>query len=310
MLRDMTTAVRIEEAGWLERSAGVRALDDRVLVAVRGDDARTWLNGQVTNDVRSTAAGDAVYALAIHVKGRVLADLFVLDRGEAGLAMTLPRANLPVLLEHFDKYVIMEDVVLEPDEGTALITVQGPRAAEVVAGTEAFACDRLGRGGFDVLVESGARDATVAALSEKARAVAGGGPVSDEAWELARLRAGRPALFVDFGDTTYPQEAGLERTAVSFQKGCYLGQEVVCMLENRGQLNRRLVSLASEAELARGAILSDADGKKVGEITSAVRDPESSRTIALGFVKRAQASEGTRLASEAGPLEVTRVVEL
>lgn len=309
----MTTSSASEEAGWLERGAGVRALDERVLVSVRGDDARTWLNGQITNDVRTTSPGDAVYALVIHVKGRVLADLFVLDRGDEGLAMTLPRANLPALLEHFDKYVIMEDVALDVDERTALITVQGPRAREVIEGAgelRAFACDRLGRGGYDVLVPSDAKRTTLTALSERARAVGGGGPVSDEGWELARLRAGRPALFADFGETTYPQEAGLERAAVSFQKGCYLGQEVVCMLENRGQLNRRLVTIESDAELARGAVISDADGKKLGEVTSATRDPESSRTLALGFVKRTHATEGHELASDAGALRVTRVVEV
>ena len=302
----MTSVTSVQEAGWLESSAGIRALHDRVLVSVQGDDARTWLNGQITNDVRSTQPGDAVYALAIHVKGRVLADLFVLDRGERGLAMTLPRQNLPALLEHFDRYIIMEDVVLGPDEGVALLTIQGPRAAEVEAGLEleSYACDRLGRGGRDVVVPSAARDVTLATLADRARAI-GGGPVSDEGWELARLRAGQPALFADFGENTYPQEAGLEHGAVSFQKGCYLGQEVVCMLENRGQLSRRLVALESEAELERGLEIKDGSGAKLGEITSAVRDPARERTLALGFVKRAHASEGTELATERGALRVT-----
>lgn len=308
----MTTPSIVDQAAWLERAAGVRALDDRVVVAVRGEDARSWLNGQITNDVRATAPGQAVYALAIHVKGRVLADLFVLDRGERGLAMTLPRANLAVLLEHFEKYVIMEDVVLAPDEGAALITVQGPRAAEVIAGRgDAFACDRLGRGGFDVIVASDARASELDALAARAREVGGGGPIDDAAWELARVRAGRPALFADFGDATYPQEAGLERVAVSFQKGCYLGQEVVCMLENRGQLNRRLCTLESEAELAPGVAIHDAEGKKLGEVTSAARDPErGGRTIALGFVRRAQASAGAELATERGAVTVTGVVDV
>ena len=291
----MTIANR---AAFLESSAGVRALDDRTLVTVRGDDARTWLNGQITNDVRTTKPGDAVYALAIHVKGRVLADLHVLDRGERGLAMTLPRANLAQLLEHLERYVIMEDVTLAPEEGLAIVTVQGPRAAEVVgAGLESYPCDRLGRGGRDVIVAAADRDAVVASLIEKAGAI-GGGEVDAAAWELARVRAGRPALFADFGETTYPQEAGLEAAAVSFQKGCYLGQEVVCMLENRGQLNRRLARLESASELAKGDGIVDAENKRVGEITSVVRDGD--RTLALGFVKRAHASAGAELATEGG----------
>lgn len=290
----MTTAT---DAASLESTAGVRALDDRVLVAVRGDDARTWLNGQITNDVRSTKPGDAVYALAIHVKGRVLADLFVLDRGERGLAMTLPRANLADVLEHFEKYVIMEDVGLAPEE-IAILTVQGPRAAEVVgAELESYPCDRLGRGGRDVLVPAGERERALASLVERARAI-GGGEVSEAGWELARLRVGRPAIFADFGEATYPQEAGLESAAVSFHKGCYLGQEVVCMLENRGQLSRRLAKMESAAELARGEAIVDGEGKQVGEITSAVRDGE--RTLALGFVKRAHAIVGAELATERG----------
>ncbi|AKF05251.1 YgfZ/GcvT domain-containing protein [Sandaracinus amylolyticus] len=304
----MTSDAQVREAGWLESTAGVRALEDRVLVSVRGDDARTWLNGQITNDVRTTRAGDAVYALAIHVKGRVLADLFVLDRGERGLAMTLPRRNLAALLEHFERYVIMEDVELVTDESVALVTVQGPRAKDVETdGLETYACDRLGRGGVDVLAPSAQRDEVLAALTQRAAAI-GGGAISEEGWELARLRAARPALFADFGEHTYPQEAGLEQGAVSFQKGCYLGQEVVCMLENRGQLNRRLVALESDAELAPGVGITDASGAKLGEITSAVRDPERARTLALGFVKRAHASAGTELTSDKGALRVTAVV--
>lgn len=286
------------EAGFLETAAGVRELADRVVVSVRGDDARTWLNGQITNDVRATKPGEAVYALAISVKGRVLADLHVLDRGERGLAMTLPRPSVAAVLEHLERYVIMEDVALAREDGLALVTVQGPRAAEVVSGSlESYPCDRLGRGGRDVIVPEAERERVIGALGEAARAL-GGGPVSDEGWELARLRAGRPAIAVDFGEHTYPQEAGLEHAAVSFQKGCYLGQEVVCMLENRGQLTRRLARLESDDPLAKGEPLLDPEGKAVGEITSAVRDGE--RTLALGFVKRAHAVAGAEVTTSAG----------
>jgi folate-binding protein YgfZ len=291
-----------EQARWLAETAGVRALDDRVLVRVAGDDARTWLNGQITNDIRTTRPGDAVYALAVHVKGRVIADLHALDRGENGLAIVVPRRNLPALLEHLERYVIMEDVLLEPDESTAILTVQGPRASDV-AGDGSFPVDRLGTGGRDVLVPIADAPRALAALAEKARS-AGGGEVSIDAWELARLRLAKPALFADFGEGTYPQEAGLKSIAVSFQKGCYLGQEVVCMLENRGQLTRRLVQLESEGAIAPGDALEDDAGKKIGEVTSAVRDPERGKTIALGFVKRALAVAGTTVRSAHGTASV------
>jgi folate-binding protein YgfZ len=293
------------EARWLSETVGVRALDERLVLRVSGDDARTWLNGQITNDVRQTAPGEAVYALAIHVKGRVIADLHAIDRGAAGLAIVVPRANLAALLEHFDKYVIMEDVTLAPEDETAIVTVQGPRAAEVALGIEwpAFPVDRLGGGGRDVLVPAAEKGRALDLLAERARAL-GGGPVSREGWELARMRAARPTLFEDFGETTYPQEVGLKSLAVSFQKGCYLGQEVVCMLENRGQLTRRLVQLESAAALEKGDELRDASGARIGEVTSALVDPERGATLALGFVKRAHASEGTEVTSAKGTARV------
>jgi folate-binding protein YgfZ len=297
-----------EEARRLIETAGVRALDERILVRVGGEEARTWLNGQVSNDVRATSPGDAVYALVLQVKGRIIADLHVLDRGDAGLAIVVPRANLEALLAHFDKYIIMEDVVLERDEGTAILTVQGPRAAEVVRDLElpVFPCDRLGRGGRDVLVPVAERERVLAFLADRALRV-GGGPVSLEGWELARIRLGRPALFADFGEFTVPQEAGLRDLAVSFSKGCYLGQEVVCMLENRGQLTRRLVRLESTQPLARGDAILHADEGRVGEITSAVGDPESGGSLALGFVKRRLIEAGAELRTEHAELRIVGI---
>ncbi len=311
MLPKMMTPTGNEEATWLEQHAGVRELEDRVLVTVRGEDARTWLNGQITNDVRSIEAGQSVYALVVQLKGRVLADVLVLDRGASGLGMILPRKNASALLEQFEKYIIMEDVELGMDDAMTIITVQGPRASEVVAGIEleAFPSDRLGKGGFDVLVPKSNENEARAMLAERARAQ-GGGEVSAAGWELARLRAGRPVLFVDFGENTYPQEAGLKNAAVSFQKGCYLGQEIICMLESRGQLTRRLVQLESESELGAGAKIQDEAGKEIGEITSALRDPASGRSLALGYVKRVQAVTDRELRTDGSPIKVTHVVEL
>jgi folate-binding protein YgfZ len=311
MLPEMTTPMSNEEANWLEHGAGVRVLEDRVLVSVRGEDAHTWLNGQITNDIRSIATGQSIYALIVQLKGRVLADLHVIDRGARGLAVLLPRKNASALLEQFEKYIIMEDVELSMDDATAIITVQGPRANEVVAGVEleVFPSDRLGQGGFDVLVSKSSESEALAMLIARAGAH-GGGAVTEAGWELARLRAGRPTLFVDFGETTYPQEAGLKQTAVSFQKGCYLGQEIVCMLESRGQLTRRLVQLESESELGAGAKIQDDTGKEIGEITSALRDPASGRSLALGYVKRVQAVTGRELRTDGSPIKVTNVVEL
>jgi folate-binding protein YgfZ len=241
------------------------------VLSVRGDDARVWLNGQVTNDVRTTQPGDAVHALVLNVKGRILADAIVVDRGESGLAAVVPKSELATLHEHLEKYVIMEDVTLV-DETLSVAELHGGTVGE------SYRAPWLGEG-VAIWIGDGA------ALASLER-------IDDAEAERARITQGRPAFGVDFGPTTYPQEAGLD-TAVSFQKGCYLGQEVVCMLENRGQLSRRLVRLTTDRLVVPGAKVTDASGAEVGAITSAA--PASEGGVALGYVKRAAIAEARPL---------------
>jgi folate-binding protein YgfZ len=294
-----------EGAQWIARTAGVRALDD-VVLRVTGEDARTWLAGQVTNDTHRMAQGDAVYALVLDARGKILSDVWVLECGTHVL-LVVPGDVAAALREHFEKYIVMEDVELGTT-GEAVLTVQGPQAGQVVerAGLGGFPCDRLGLGGRDVIVPAEAREDARVALASAAEAL-GGGEVDEAAWELARLRAGRPRFAVDFGPANYPQEAGLKAVAVSFRKGCYLGQEVVCTLENRGQLSRHLVHLEAAALAAPGTELR-LDDKVVGNVTSAVYDPEAGHVRAMGYVKRAAAVEGTVLASDIGTAVVRGIV--
>lgn len=266
-----------ERVGWIT---------DELLVEVRGDDARTWLNGQITNDLKPLSPSHPVYGLVLTTKGRILSELFAIDHPAHGLLVAVPRAVWPALQAHLEHYIIMEDVTLVPREDLALVTVQGE-------GEGGLPHARLERG-FDVVVAAPSAAAELAAL---------GARLIDEAErERRRLRAGRPRFGVDFGEHTYPQEAGLEKTAVSFQKGCYLGQEVVCMLESRGQISRRLVRLSGPAGLRAGSELLDAAGEKVGAVTSSVDD--GGRSLALGIVKRAHAAAGSALRAEGGAVEV------
>jgi folate-binding protein YgfZ len=125
-------------------------------------------------------------------------------------------------------------------------------------------------------------------LGGAARAL-GGGVLDPDGWTAVHVLSGVPRCGVDFGEESYPQEAGLKARAVSFNKGCYLGQEVICMLENRGQLARRLVQLESSEAGAvdPGTQLFDTEGKRVGEITSWTVTPGAQpATFALGYVKR------------------------
>jgi folate-binding protein YgfZ len=246
---------------------------DLSILAIEGDDALTWLNGQVTNDIKKLDVGGTVYALALTTKGRVLADVLAM-RTETGLFIAVPTSTAEALTVQFEKYIIMEDVTLRMTE-MRLVSVLHAEAftPEVVF----VRSKRFGEASVEMLVASEALAEATAAFT-----------MLDEAgWEALRIAHATPRFGADFGEKTYPQEAGLRDRAVSFQKGCYLGQEVVCMLENRGQVIRALVRLSSDAQLERGQSLLGDEGEVLGEITSVTSDGKTSK--ALGFLKRAAA---------------------
>lgn len=277
------------QATWLSTTVGVRRRDDLALVRVYDDDRRSWLNGQITNDISKLEPGGGVYALTVNLRGKILADLWVFDRGD-DLVLVVPKSARASLLAHYDRYIVMEDVEVEPLDGLVVLTAQGPRAGDL-APEGAHAADRLGSGGFDVLVDETDAATRMADLVARATEL-GGGQVGDAGWEQARVLAGVPRFAVDFGEATLPQEAGLADRAVSFTKGCYLGQEVVCMLENRGKLRRRLVNLEADAALTVGAAL-ELDGKSLGSVTSGLFHDGKAR--GLGLVKAKASQPGTVL---------------
>ncbi|MBK8169631.1 MAG: folate-binding protein YgfZ [Sandaracinaceae bacterium] len=278
------------------QTAGLYSLREHAVLRVHGDDARSWLNGQITNDVRATTKGQSVYALVINLKGRVVADVWVLDNGDDFL-LVLPQSAFATVEAQFEKYIIMEDVALSAASELRVVTLQGALAASLaektgVSTSLAYRADRMHAEGVDILIAKNDYDAAWENLS--AAVLAEGGEILDDvSWQDARIGAGRPAFGVDFGERTYPQEAGLEERAVSFNKGCYLGQEVVCMLENRGQLTRRLVALTvtDKNGLTHGTQVTGSDGANVGEVTSVSSD----QTRALAFVRRALANKGTEV---------------
>lgn len=289
-----------EQARALTTSAGVRVRDDLLVVRVEGEDRVSWLNGQVTNDVRVAKDKRAVYALAVTVRGKIMADLWVLDRGPE-LLVLVPELARAVLLESFERQIIMEDVTLTPDPATCVISVQGPRATQTLEGLpdlgpQTHAADELGTGGVFVLVQRSELPTRLSQIVGQAEQL-GGCLLEPAGFELARLRAGRAWLGLDFDEHNYPQEAGLKARAVSFNKGCYLGQEVVCTLESRGRLTRRLVQLEAQGADApvRGAELLDAEGRAIGQVRSVAIDPELGHALMLGYVKPAQSVLGTAL---------------
>lgn len=268
---------------------------DRAVLVVTGTDRLAWLNGLCTADLVKRAPGAAVYGLFVGRNGRVLADaMVVIDDGAERVLLAVPAAGAAPLREHLDHYLVMEDAEVAPrTDGFEVWTVHGPRVVEALeaaraAGGVGGTLDRTGLGGAVVL-------APMDVAREVAAALAGGATVGDEAgWEALRLERGVPRFGVDFDDKTYPQEAGLEKDAVSFDKGCYLGQEVVCMLELRGHVKRKLAAVVLDGTEppARAADVKDEGGAAVGEVTSAAWSPTLGKAVALAMVKRAQSAPG------------------
>jgi len=260
---------------------------DLATLVVTGADRETWLNGLLTCDVAKAQQGAATYGLAVTQKGRVIADVLVL-KGQDRVDLVVPAGIRDELAAQLEKYLIMEDAELAKTSARVFFA-HGPRASELGGA----ACDRTGLGGALFLCEDGAAcDALATSVA------AAGGLVGDDAgWEALRLERGVPRFGIDFDDKTYPQEAALEKRAVSFDKGCYLGQEVVCMLELRGHVKRKLVSFVTESSdaIQAGTPVTDEDGTDIGKVSSAAASPTLGHTIGLAMLKLAHTAPNTRL---------------
>lgn len=268
-----------------KRDALVVEAADLAIITVRGSDRQSWLNGLLTCDLARLRAGEAAYGLLVEKKGKIQSDLIAL-LGADECVLVVPRVVESSLREVFESHLVMEDAEIDPcSTDVRIFMVHGPRSSDVLDAARASGCsgapfDRTGLGGALVLVPQAARfDASSATWGDEA------------GWEALRIERGIPRFGSDFDASLYPQEAGLERVAVSFSKGCYLGQEVVYMLENRGQVKRRLAVfvLDSPGVPARGTAVLDADGGHVGEVTSAVFSPTARAPLAFALVKRVHA---------------------
>ena len=275
---------------------------DRAAIVVTGKDRTSWLNGLFTCDLAKRERGQAAYGLLVEKKGRIQTDLFVVpDAEESALVLAVPASLRETLLTTLDHYLIMEDAEITSTELVFLVA-HGPRASELralapVGGT----IDLLGHGGVVLAAPASEGPAFEARIAEAAASL-GGVVVDDPTWESVRIEHGLPRFGVEFDTTHYPQEAALENLAVSFQKGCYLGQEVVYMLQERGHVKRKLVSLdldAGELPLT-GAAVTTAAGEAVGDVKSVALGPSSGKPVAIAMVKWAHTKPGTELSVAVG----------
>ena len=296
----------------LTDSCGLVDRSERGKLALTGPEAKTFLHGQVTNDIEGLEPGRGCYAAFLTHKGKMLGDLRVLDLGDE-LLLDTERVALQELFNMIRRYKLGSDVELHKRTlELALLSLVGPDARRV-AGAEDLVEEHANRrseiaGVRVVLVATDVGiDVFAPAESKAAVAAALGVPEVDEAAaEVVRVEHGRPRYGVDLDDGVIPQEAGLNERAVSFTKGCYVGQETVARLHYRGKPNRHLRGLRLSEPAEPGAVLRLGD-KEVGRLTSAVVSPTHG-PIGLALVRR-QATPGDTVAvGDAGT--TAQVVEL
>jgi folate-binding protein YgfZ len=290
----------------LQSGCGVCDLGYRAKLSLTGGDRVRWLNGMVTNNIRDLAEGHGLYAFLLNPQGRILGDMVVYNRGESVIVDT-DRNQLEKIAATFDHYIIMDDVEVKDLTGVlTALGVCGPKSAEVLtrAGFATIPASPLqfqdvtwqghectlvrGEQGQDEAYEIWLAPERVRQLWD-ALLSAGAAPVGAEALATHRILAGIPLYGVDIRERDLPQETEQTR-ALNFNKGCYVGQEIVERIRSRGNVHRKFTSFAAQdgTPIAVGSKIM-VNEKEVGEITSSASLP-GRPTVALGYIRREHAT--------------------
>jgi len=299
---------------------------DRAVIRVLGADGAAWLQGLLTNDIETLTPvdpaggqpGEARYTAYLTPQGRMITDARVV-RLRDRILLDVPVSLAAALVQRFDALIFAEDVQVEDaTEKLDIVELHGPRAPEIMESMSGAASpadarvivrdDQFGVPGYVIYVNAADR-AHLQSTLRAAGAVTG----DIETLDVVRVEAARPAFLVDMETDTIPLEAGIEDRAISFTKGCYVGQEIIVRVTQRGggRVARKLVGLeiatnglsavargakedaeASAVVPARGAIIRAGD-RDIGRITSAVFSPTLGYAIALGYVHRDFVEPGT-----------------
>lgn len=288
------------------RAACVRAavfdVTDRGRLEVKGRDAATFLHNLCSNDIVRLPPGGSCEAFFLNVKARVIGyavigNVSILDQPSFWLDVDPGQAEK--LLRHLDRYLISEQVELTDRSGqTAQFHVAGPQAADIIKQIAADSVsvrprEPLGLPGYDWIGPRGQADVIRARLVEAGAHLAG-----TATYQALRIEAGTPVYGIDLDETHLGPEVGRTKQAISYTKGCYLGQEPVVRIRDLGQVNRTLlgVKIAGDHAVSSGAKLFREEGE-VGQVTSSVVSPRLG-VIALAYVRRGSDAPGTAVEVE------------
>jgi len=320
----MTTTPDIaEEYRALREGCGL-ARPEMGRLEILGADRHRFLNAYVTCDVKALQPGEGAYGFLTNPQGRILSDL-VATAHEDRLWLQLPPGQEEAVAKHLGKYILADRVEIRPLEDMLPVTLIGPRAAEAlggaglppegdwrhvrarVHGTE-VALQRSGRMGAEAYTLW--VSASIAGLlAERLLEEPGVRPAGFEALEVLRAEAGIPRFGLDFGPENFPQETGAEG-AVSYTKGCYLGQEVVARIHYRGGVQKSLRGLLFDAPApASGASLLH-DGREAGKVGTVVESVGLGRPAGLAILHRRAFEPGTRLEVAGGGAAEVRELPL
>ncbi|HMJ25858.1 MAG TPA: glycine cleavage T C-terminal barrel domain-containing protein [Pyrinomonadaceae bacterium] len=322
------TQASTEYSAVRDGGAGVIDLSARGRLLVSGSEAVMFLNGLITNDMKTLAVDSWMPAVFPNVQGRLIAAVRVIHRHD-GFLIDTESVSLDIVTKLLQRFTAAGDFHLNDlTSGTATLSVQGGNAAAVVRqvlGVEAAMVTRghvasaqlenggevtvirathTGEDGFDLFIDAKDNQSLVDLLLS-----AGAHPVGSEAAETLRIEAGIPRFGIDMDETKVVTETNLD-DAVSFTKGCYIGQEIIARIKYRGHVAKKLtgVLLEQEVGVVGGAKILSADEKEIGGITSATISPRLKQAIALAYVKYDYLEPGTKVKVVAADHEYAGVV--
>jgi folate-binding protein YgfZ len=299
----------------------------RAYLSFAGPDRVRYLNAILTNDIKGLKTGDGIVSLFLNPQGRIQAEIETYAETERlfCVSFALIREKLIPALDH---YIIMDDVTLRDESaGYGTLALEGPGTAEIVK--------QLANVSLESLPELGWKSTKVGSIScrvirrsptgnpgaeflceqpllpmlwnvlQRAAKAQGGGSAGYAALNALRLEAGIPWFGYDFGEKQIPHEAGLEKSHISYTKGCYTGQEIVERVRSRGQVNRvRALFKLSSSKLPAADTPIQFEGKEVGYVTRAAESPAVQSVIAMGYIRREQSVPGTEVQIDAASATV------